>query len=200
MNIPSRDSGGLSLGGVRAGRRQSNVFDAVALLNGLGQVPQGNVVVVAAGAVIGVVEDLGNADGGASAGRALDIKLATETAKKKKKSRWYNRKLTRDPARIEYVPPTSQWAAVTTVLALSREPPQRWLPLRWRLTMKGNSPSLAGEPPMMLVVKSAGTKLVAFLTEAGAAAAMGTATAAARIDLVTIVAVGFGGDVRDGGV
>src|SRR5690242_57697 len=58
--------------------------------------------------------------------------------------------LTKLPARtvrVEAVWPSVQWAAVTTVRESRREPPQKWEPLRWRLTMKGKSPAAAVVPP-----------------------------------------------------
>lgn len=48
-----------------------------------------------------------------------------------------------------------QWAAVRTHWSLMREPPQKWLPLRCRLTCHGQSPAAALLPPTIRLFSGA---------------------------------------------
>lgn len=51
---------------------------------------------------------------------------------------------------------STQCAAVRTVLAFNKTPPHQWRPLSKVLTMKGNSPAAAGDPPTMNTAFDAG--------------------------------------------
>lgn len=73
---PSGDDGLRASGGVGAGRGESDVGDAVALGDGVGELPDGNVVVVGIGIVVGVVDDLGDLGSDAAVGGALLFELA----------------------------------------------------------------------------------------------------------------------------
>jgi hypothetical protein len=102
----------------------------------------------------------------------------------------YQALLTRDPARTvreEAVWPTVQWAAVSTVLAFSSEPPQKWEPLFCRETMKGKSPATAATPPTIPADSVA---------NCGAARAI-AGIARARSALTIVLTDGMGG--REGG-
>lgn len=48
-----------------------------------------------------------------------------------------------------------QWAAVRIHWLSMREPPQKWLPLRCRLTCQGQSPDVASAPPTIRLLSGA---------------------------------------------
>lgn len=145
---PARDGGDGSRGRVGAGGRQRGVADGGAGGDGGGELPDGDVVVEGRAGEAGVDLDRGDADED-SAGVAVLWVVSWRFCFAGERGCRCLTKLPARTVRVEAVWPSVQWAAVTTVRESRREPPQKWEPLRCRLTMKGKSPATAAVPPTM---------------------------------------------------